>query len=118
MQLSPDEVALIGLADEVDVPWLGDTTRDSEGAGDDETAPWALLHRVLLALREERIRHCVLRDPEMLVVVPGCSRIDVLVHPSDLGRLSGVLLLLGFVPLPTRARRRSFLAYDLSLIHI
>jgi hypothetical protein len=115
MQLSPDEVALIGLADEVDVPWLGDTIRDSEGAviaGDDETAPWALLHRVLLALREERIRHCVLRDPEMLVVVPGCSRIDVLVHPSDLGRLSGVLSLLGFVPLPTRARRRSFLAYD------
>jgi hypothetical protein len=116
MPLSPDEVALIGLADEVDVPWLGDPICGADGPhfrlGGEETPPCPLLHRALLALREERIRHCVLRDPEMLVAVPGCSRIDVLLHPADMGRLAGVLALLGFVPLTLRARRCVFLAYD------
>ena len=116
MPLSPDEVALIGLADEVDVPWLGEPTCGSEGpafrAAGEETGLRPLLHRALVALREERIRHCVLRDPEMLVALPGCSWIDVLVHPADLGRLGGVLALLGFVPLAPRARRHAFLSYD------
>ena len=78
MPLSPDEVALIGLADEVDVPWLGEPTCGSEGpafrAAGEETGLRPLLHRALVALREERIRHCVLRDPELLVALPGCSR--------------------------------------------
>lgn len=114
MPLSPDEVALIGLADEVDVPWLGEPIYGSQGLDvrSEGTAPCSLLHRVLVALREERIRHCVLRDPERLVAVPGCSRIDLLVHPEDLRRLSGVLALLGFVPLNPGARRLRFLAYD------
>jgi len=115
MPLSPDEVALIGLADEVDVPWLGDPMREVEAFrpdGQQADTPCLLLHRVLVALREERIRHCVLRDPGRVVSGPGCSRIDVLVHPADLGRLAGVLALLGFVALPPRARRHAFLAYD------
>lgn len=116
MRLSPDEVALIGLADEVDVPWLGGSSSGSDAlvvtAQGEQTARGSLLPRLLGALREERIRHCLLRDPEMLASAPGCSRIHVLVHPEDLRRLAGVLILLGFVPLTSSGRRRAFLAYD------
>ena len=104
---SHEQIALNGLLGETDFP---DPQPRPEPSGS-RPEGGAALSALFAALRKDQIRYCILRDSEPSA--PRSCRLDLLVDPSDLARLHGLLATHGFLPTLFRRRpRHAFVAYD------